>query len=494
MLIVVVLPAACAGSSGEWSAEERLTVQFPTRASDLMVDVSEDGSAIAAWDCYDPSTLRTSAWVATYDPEKGWTGGSLLDGTAYSSSAQDVAMSNNGTAVAVWDAARNGYDVPMAAVYVAGEGWQERVALSTQQIASIYAIDAAVNEHGETVAAWDAEINGAHLIMTAIYSPTAGWSEAATLITSAHYQADPMVGISDRGDAMVAWREWRENPDNSYTGILRYSTYSAASGWSAQAIVNDDDVNLGSPAANMEMNGRGEALLAYSCEVTGSARAESRGTFYDGAAWRPAATLSEEDDQESACPDVGLADDGWGMVVWGQWNGTIREYQYRTLENGTFGPLGMMPHGAVSGLNWPYIDVSEGRKVIATTLAATDGEDEQHAYAVRYSPADGWSAWERLDLNSLNSVYFLVRGGIDAQGNAVAAWISYDEPSGQNCSVWASSYAVDEVVVQEVDPRGEIDALRGQLNLAVLVAVVAMVIATASSVLLLWKMRGKRQA
>jgi hypothetical protein len=179
------------------------------------------------------------------------------------------------------------------------------------------------------------------------------------------------------------------------------------------------------------------------------------------------------------------------MVVWAQWNGTIDDYQYRTFEDGIFGPLETIPRGELTGFNWPYVHVS-GRNVIVTTGALAAGEDVQHAYAARYSPADGWSALERLDPDCPFSIYFLVRRGIDAHGNAMVAWISHDEHAGLNCSVWVSSYAVDEVAVQVVDTQGDLDALRGQLNLAILVAIAAMVAAIASLGILFWKMRKSR--
>lgn len=491
VLSTVVVPGPSSGGPAGWSAEERLTVDLPTAATGLEVEVNDHGSAIAAWNCWDRSALRSVAWVSLYDPERGWSGGTLLDGTSYSSSVEGTAINDNGTAMAAWTVEKNGSYHPMAAMYLAGEGWQERKTLSTLQASATYDADVAINGNGEAVMAWDATIGGSYHIMASIYSPSTGWSAAASLIDSANFQGHPMVGISEKGDVLVAWTERLENPDHTYTGILRYCTYGAVTGWSVQAMVNGDDVDQGSPVAHMDMNSKGSALLAYSCEVAGSSRSESRAAFYDGISWSPAVTLSAEDGVESACPDVGLADDGWGIVVWAEWRGGISEYQYRTFQNGTFGEREVIPHGAMSDLNWPSIDVSAGGRALATTKASMDGETVTHAYAVRYSRVDGWSSWERLDTNSLSPIYFLVKGGIDSAGNCAAAWLSYDDASMLNISAWASTYTAPGVTVQEVGPQEEIDSLRGQLGLAIIAAVTAIALALASLGLLFWKGRKK---
>jgi hypothetical protein len=305
-----------------------------------------------------------------YDPERGWSGSARLDGTAYSSEVHSVAVNDNGTAVAAWTVVQNGLEHPMAAVYLAGEGWQSGAALGSEPASTIYAVDVAVSSDGEAVAAWDATVNGAYVVMASVYAPAAGWGLGERLIDSTNYQGDPMAGISYLGTSLVAWRERQENPDHTYTGILRNSRHDAG-GWSALSRINDDDADHGAPVAHMEMNGPGQALLAYRCEVTGSSRSESRAAFFDGSSWLSSVAPSDEDDFESSCPDVGLSDDGWSMAV------------------------------------------------------------------------------------------------------------------------WASSYAVDEVTVQEADPRDEIDALRGQLNLAIVATVAAMVLAVFSLILLFRK--GKKR-
>jgi len=47
------------------------------------------------------------------------------------------------------------------------------------------------------------------------------------------------------------------------------------------------------------------------------------------------------------------------------------------------------------------------------------------------------------------------------------------------------------VAVQQLDPQGEIDSLRGQLNLALAAAVAAIALAALSITLLVWKGRKK---
>jgi hypothetical protein len=232
---------------------------------------------------------------------------------------------------------------------------------------------------------------------------------------------------------------------------------------------------------DMAVDGKGNAVLAYGIYNSTSHAEESYATYYNGNVWMPPTLLSANDGLESACPDVDLTKDGWGMVVWGQWNGGIKQYQYRVVESGAFGPIQIVPQETVKSMNWPYLDVSEGKHAILTTNVVWEGETKSHAYAVRYSPSAGWSEWERLDKNSLNDIYFLVRGGIDRNGDAAVAWISYDDSSIWNMSIRASTYSSGTV---EVDLQREVNDLKGELSLALMVAVIATVIAVISLALL----------
>lgn len=500
LLNVVMLPAAGAEASSGWGAEERLSVQHPTWVTDLEVDVSEGGQAIAAWDCYDSAEVRTSSWVAMYDPEKGWSDGSMLDSASFSSYTQNVEINANGMAMVAWARATGGFVYPMVAVYDAEEGWQEPVMLSTDQATHIYSMDVSLNDQGQAVVAWDATIGTSNDVLVSYYTPASGWGSASHLIYSDKMQSDTMVGIDDQGGAVVVWRERVEVPGQPDRGQFRFSAYSNATGWSAESTVNGEDVGLGSPSAHMDMDGQGRVLLAYGCRNTTSNSYDVHSTYYNNSIWQPPVVLSREDGKESNCPDVSLAKDGWGMVVWAGWNGSINEYQYREFDGGAFGPIGVIPQMPVDGMNWPYIDVSDGKQVIATTEVRLDGESVDHAYAVRYSPSTGWSEWERLDKGSLTSVYFLVRGGVDREGRAVVAWISYDDASNKDRSIWTSSYAVEAVEAEisvDVEDTGaaeiqaSVDDLRGQLTLAIAAAVAAMALAAISLVLLIRKRRAE---
>ncbi len=498
MLNIVMLPAAGAEAPSGWSAEERLSVQHPTMATALEVDVSEGGKAIAAWDCYDNAVVRTSAWVAMYDPERGWSDGSMLDSASFSTYIQNVEINADGMAVVVWARATGGFVYPMAAVYDAEAGWQEPVMLSTDQATHIDSMEVSLNDQGQAVAAWSVTIGNSNDVLVSSYAPSSGWGPASHLIYSDKMQSDVMVEVDDQGSAVVVWKERVEVPGQSDEGLFRFSVYTNATGWSAESTINSDDVGLGSPSAHMDMDGQGRVLLAYGCRNTTSNGYDVHSTYYNGSIWLPPVVLSREDGNESNCPDVSLAKDGWGMVVWAAWNGSISEYQYRTFDGGAFGPIGVIPQMPIDGMNWPYIDVSDTRHVIATTEVQLEGESVYHAYTVRYSPSTGWSEWERLDKGSLTSIYFLVRGGVDSEGGAVVAWISYDDASNTDRSIWASNYVVEaeeaEIPVVVDDPgmagmKASVDDLRGQLTLAIAAAVAATVLAAISLVLLIRERR-----
>ena len=485
-MFTLLFPMGHVDAAG-WGAEERLSVGYPTRVMDLEVDVAETGLAIAGWDCFDSAKARTSSWVALYDPVTGWSDGMMLGSVDRDTYIHNVDINDRGEAIAIWLKVSGGIVIPTVAIYKPGSGWQEPVQLGTEPATQIYSSDVAIGADGGAVAAWAGRVGSNSVVWASAYSPESGWSATESLVDSVNVHDDPMVGIGPQGDSLVVFRERIEVSPNNYDGRLKFCTYDAVIGWSAMADVNGEEVGLGAPDAHMDTDERGRTLLAYSFVNGTTGLLDVHATYFDGSAWTQPIALNREDGMFSMCPDVSLAPDGKGMVLWSNNNLSFQEWQYRTFDQGNFGPIESISLEGVDSIAWPYIDFSQGMHGIATAFIKLEGEEVEHAYATRYSPSTGWTGWERLDKSALNSIYFLVRGGIDREGRAVVAWISNDESSEQQRSVWATGYDPGTVVV---DLQKEVDALRGQLGIAIIIAVVAVVVA-ATSLLLLFRKKGR---
>jgi hypothetical protein len=147
--------------SGEWGTAEEIREALGGTQGDQDVAVSADGTAIALWGQSD-STV-TNVWANRYVPDNGWGTAELIE-TNDSGHAQhlQVAVDPSGNAVAVWKQSDGALDNIWANRYTVGVGWATAELIETEDLGDAERPQIAVDPDGNAIAVWYQD-DGTHI-------------------------------------------------------------------------------------------------------------------------------------------------------------------------------------------------------------------------------------------------------------------------------------------------------------------------------------------
>jgi hypothetical protein len=147
--------------SGGWGTAEDIRGALGGPQGDQDVAVSPDGNAIAIWRQFD-STL-TNVWANRYLPGSGWGTAELIE-TNDSGHVQhlQVAVDQNGNAVAVWEQSDGTRDSIWANRYTVGLGWGMAELIETEDLGDAERPQIAVDPDGNAIAVWYQD-DGTHI-------------------------------------------------------------------------------------------------------------------------------------------------------------------------------------------------------------------------------------------------------------------------------------------------------------------------------------------
>lgn len=303
-----------------------------------------------------------------FDPRDPFDNINLSSGASY----PEVAMNDRGDAVIVWSQPEGIYRTEFR-----GASWSDPVRISPEGLNSAGRHRVALNEGGEAIIVWS-QFDGATVNIYRSEYRNGSWidpTELADNISPNGTSGDlASVALSDNGEAVIVWNQsdganeqifrseyrngfwddptllsdnispggqnamfpdvdlndsgqsvivWHQN-DGSNTQIFR-SEYSNGA-WSDPSSLTDnfspDGQNATSP--HVDINNSGEALIVWN-QSDGSNNQIFRSEYREGV-WNDPTSLSDNispDGQSvTGMPDVALNDDGEGVIVWTQSDGS----------------------------------------------------------------------------------------------------------------------------------------------------------------------------
>jgi uncharacterized membrane-anchored protein len=160
-----------------------------------------DGNAIAVWQ------QLGNIWSNRYVVEDGWGDAELIENEDVNGDLPQVAMDGNGNAVAVW----NQWDGTLYSIwsnrYVVGEGWGLATPIETDNGDAMLP-QVAMDDDGNAVAVWYQWDGTACSIFSNRYTVGVGWDDAQLIETYNRYAYDPQVVMDGEGNAVAVWHQW----------------------------------------------------------------------------------------------------------------------------------------------------------------------------------------------------------------------------------------------------------------------------------------------
>jgi hypothetical protein len=218
-----------------WDADP---VNVDGNASDqLHVAFDAAGNAIAIWEEYG-GTAGITLWSATRAPSGAWSTPVRINPMGTSAAvvlAAQLAVSANGTAVAVWEqrSPANLLDV-WANNYAPGTGWAGDRIIQAPAVTTSNARSAqvAIDSSGNAMAVFEEDVgadssrpDSGFQIYANRFTPGGGWASAVRLSTADvptgdGPSQDARVAVDDAGDAFAVWAVDRSNVGEKVQGTL----------------------------------------------------------------------------------------------------------------------------------------------------------------------------------------------------------------------------------------------------------------------------------
>ncbi|MEZ0238154.1 MAG: hypothetical protein ACAH06_08835 [Methylophilaceae bacterium] len=257
------------GNANSWLAWARVDASGSLDAKDADVALSADGTAMAVWRERNPGDANYSIKAARYATAGGWQSPQTIDASFDNVSPETlprVAMDAAGNAIAVWHQGDSLY----YNVFSATGGWGTAVQVDTNAVNSNFTaqIGLVMTSSGRAVVTWR---SGIFAVKSMQYTPGSGFSAPAVVNS---YGADSHLGQDADGNAVIVYVAPDRWP-NPTTGSDVYSRRLNWGGTWSDALPIEPQDGLGADAyAGFNRAGQGVAAWIRG-DVAGSSARKS---------------------------------------------------------------------------------------------------------------------------------------------------------------------------------------------------------------------------
>lgn len=420
---------SCVASVSGWQPQATLSAGG---ASAPHIAMDDQGNGLAVWGQLDTGSANSSLWFSRYSAATGqWSTPVLVETLAgnsgYASGDAHLAMHGaTGRAVLTWLQTQNGTVDVWARDYDPTLGWG--TATNLESVSGMTGTPTAgVDASGNAMVAWT-QMTPRWSIWASRFTRATGWGTAQLLETHdtvGGIDADPMLAVSDNGQALVAWKAALHN--DSITGLWS-ARFTPATGWAAA------ERRIATPAGGpvrsrpaIAIDGQGRAILAWGqVDVDGTGIWHGVQTLrFDGSAWTttPALVGTRQTVRSTvANPLLAMTPDGTAVLGW-----AMSESQTLLAgvapAGGSFGSVATINAGLAAG------------DVTALAVAASDGgaamvgwrQKGTSGAAIHVQRYSGSGTWTRdtvaTDVSVSDAVFGFDAGvGLNASGQALVGW------------------------------------------------------------------------
>ncbi len=313
-------------------------------------------------------------------PSPGWSAAQQIDHLEGGDAMwPEVAMNDNGDAIAVWSQRVGDSTSIWANKRATGEGWRGPEHISPYNTANHVEPDVAVDRTGNAVAVWWSYLENNTVIFANQYTSGVGWGYQKWLDSSSGGGVcKPKVVCDDAGNALAVW---------IHNGGLMSARYVPGLGWDSLTPVTSYHVNAQPP--DLAIDASGDVMAVWS-DVTSSTYNIWSCRYVVGLGWQAAEMIETNDSGDATAPRVAVDDAGTAIAVWHHMDG-------------------------------PFLSPT-------------------HIFANRYSVGTGWGTAQLLESEQTDEAWN-PRIGMDGAGNAIAAWYQYDR-SAYRASLWTAALLV----------------------------------------------------
>jgi hypothetical protein len=278
--------------------------------------------------------------------------------------------------------------------------------------ADAFAPQIAVAPDGDGVMVWQRDGAGGQEVQAATVS-NAGAVGTVRTLSAGGTNEQPKVAVDDVGNAVVVWRR-----SNGGDVVVQSNTLSEAGVAGARQTISDDAQDASDPVVGVDDDGN--ALIAWEFGSGADRRIQARirteaGTLED------TATLPDTGGA-SVLPEVAVAADGDGVIAWLGHDGTAS--RVRAVSFSAAGDVGDMETISTSDIDAESVGVGIGDDGDAVVSWLRFADEHFRVFARTFS-ADGVLGG-RLELSRAGEDAFLPEIAVAANGRSAVTWQRFD--------------------------------------------------------------------
>jgi Divergent InlB B-repeat domain len=253
-------------ASGSWGAWTRVDNAGSAISALAQVALSTNGTALAVWRESNPGDGNYSMKAAKFTPNVGWGVPESIETlvTDVSDANANIAIDAQGNGIAMWQQGNN--PTVHYNIYRAASGWQGAVEIPTEAQALATAnIQLAMTPDGRAVATWRIG-GGLGTLRSMQYTPSAGWTNPVTVAGS---NTGRRMFIDTTGQAIMVYQVI-DATTARWDLFARRLSFGGA--WSAATSLESADGSIVNDTFAMNANGKGVAIWVQNDAANSSVR------------------------------------------------------------------------------------------------------------------------------------------------------------------------------------------------------------------------------
>jgi Divergent InlB B-repeat domain len=243
---------------GGWGTWARVDNAGSAIAELAQVALSSNGTALAVWRESNPGDSNYSMKASRYTPAGGWGTPESIEAlfTDVAKATPKVVIDNQGNGIAMWQQGNN--PTVYYNIYKLGSGWQGAVEVTGEaQSLPSARIELAMTPDGRAVATWFIA-GGLGTLRSMQYSPATGWTAPVTVSGS---NFERKMFITDNGEAVMVYTVI-DATTARFDLVSRRLSFGGQ--WSAATAIETTDGTVSSDAFGMNQNGQGAVIWVQS--------------------------------------------------------------------------------------------------------------------------------------------------------------------------------------------------------------------------------------
>jgi hypothetical protein len=418
-------------------AVEISNTPFSNLRGDPHVGIDAAGNAVAVWLEELADNTRNAIWASHYSGGGAWSPPATIDNAIGSASAPQVAMTPSGTAIAafVQSDSNQGGQVNLVTNRFTGT-WATPATLPNMGSNPDHHV-LAVGIDGAATLAFQAPDAMFPRAWSARSSATGTWAPATVMGSNVQPGWWPAVTVAPNGEAVMTWTETTGGP--SATSL--WASRTAGGVWQAPALLTADvgqvlqAIVVGSDAA-------GNAVALWSQRLAGLYTVRSAYLNAGTATWSAPVTVNDGK-HEALAPALGVDADGDAVAVWSETEYGVVANRFTSSTASWSSPVVVQARstGGVAG-TIPRVGVDAKGNAVAAWVSNVGSPPRPQLFAAHLASAGNmWTAPIDLPLADPNATPYAseTQLSINAKGEAMLVWHQQTDATAAT-GIWGRVY------------------------------------------------------